>query len=234
MEPTEGEAKPGSADRAGIAKRERPDRVDSALLEILESARSRGFLGPGEIGAHIAHARGFARVVERAIGGQPPTFCDLGTGGGVPGLVLASEWPRAAGCLVEANARRSRALRAALGRLEWAGRVEVIEARAEAFAHRPERRERARAVVARSFAGPAATAEIATGLLEVGGVLVVSEPPGGDSTRWPTRQLALLGLGEARVERAGHEFTYAVMRKTAAAPSEFPRGVGRPTKRPLW
>jgi len=204
-----------------------------ALIEVLEAARDRGFLGPGEVVAHISHAHGFARVVQRILGSPPVTFCDLGTGGGVPGLVLAADWPDAAGILVEANARRARALRDALERLGWTGRIEVVEARAEDVAHRAGYREHADAVVARSFAGPAATAEIATGLLAVGGVLVVSEPPGGDARRWPTEQLALLGLGTARIEVA-EQGTYAVIRKTAVAPNEFPRGVGRPTKRPLW
>lgn len=207
--------------------------LELTLVEVLEAARDRGFLGPGPVAAHVSHAHGFARVAERALGAPPETFCDLGTGGGVPGLVLAADWPEAAGMFVEANARRGRALRGAVERLGWTGRIEVVEARAEDVGHRAEYRERAAAVVARSFAGPAATAEIATGLVALGGVLVVSEPPGSDARRWPDEQLALLGFGAARVEVV-EQGTYAVMQKSAIAPNEFPRGVGRPTKRPLW
>ena len=58
------------------------------LLEILIEAQSLGFLGPGDPASHISHALGFADAA--LVGaGAPSRFADLGTGGGVPGLVLA-------------------------------------------------------------------------------------------------------------------------------------------------
>ena len=54
--------------------------------------------------------------------------------------------------------------------------------RAEDWAHEPELRETFDLVTARSFARPAVTAEIACGFLKVGGLLVVSEPPGRHRT----------------------------------------------------
>jgi 16S rRNA (guanine527-N7)-methyltransferase len=88
-------------------------------------------------------------------------------------------------------------------------------------------------VTARSFAGPAATAEIAAGLVRVGGVLVVSDPPEPDPQRWPAEKLAELGFGAAeRQVASGAQFV--VLQKEHGAPDDVPRGVGRPTKRPRW
>ena len=59
-------------------------------------------------------------------------------------------------------------------------------------------REHFEVVTARSFAGPAVTAEIAAGFVAVGGVLVVSEPPDPDC-----RTLARGGPGRAGVRTRG-------------------------------
>jgi 16S rRNA (guanine527-N7)-methyltransferase len=209
-------------------------RDQRVLAQILETARDRGFIGPGDLGRHLAHAEGFAEVVETTLLGAPASFCDLGSGGGIPGLVLATCWHDARGALIDANARRCTLLREAVSLLGADDRIKVVEGRAEEIAHDPAHREQYDVVVARSFAGPAPTAEIATGLVRVGGIVVVSEPPGGAAGRWPDEHLAQLGLGAARITVLGDRGSYAVMRKDAMAPKEFPRAVGRPAKRPLW
>lgn len=203
------------------------------LQEVLERARAAGFLGPGPVEGHIVHAEGFAVAAESALGHPPRNFADLGTGGGVPGLVLADRWPAAQGAFVETGQRRCAWLREAVAHLDMAGRVEVVEDRAEAVGRAPEWRERFEVVTARSFAGPAVTGEIAAGLVEPGGVLVVSEPPARDPLRWPAEQLAELGFAPAEFkEVSGAHFV--VIRKIESAPARTPRAVGKPTKRPLW
>jgi 16S rRNA (guanine527-N7)-methyltransferase len=208
-------------------------RATEELRRLLEESRSAGFLGPGPVEPHLRHAEGFARVVEGALGREPAGFVDLGTGGGVPGLVLALRWPASGGAFVESGRRRCVWLRAALERLGAAARVEVLESRAEVVARSPEHRERFEAATARSFAGPAATAEIAAGLVAVGGALVVSEPPDADEARWPAAGLARLGFGPAEPVVAAQAH-FVVVRKAAVAPESYPRAVGRPAKRPLW
>src|SRR4051794_28553324 len=56
------------------------------LVDVLADARDAGFLGPGPIEPHIAHAEGFGAAAEQALGRAPENFADLGTGGGIPGL----------------------------------------------------------------------------------------------------------------------------------------------------
>jgi 16S rRNA (guanine527-N7)-methyltransferase len=203
------------------------------LRETLEQARTAGFLGPGPVEPHIHHAQGFAAAVEAALGREPENFADLGTGGGVPGLVLGVQWPRARGVLVESGQRRCAWLREAVLQLDLEDRIDVLEERAEKIGHPGDWRERFDAVTARSFAGPAVTAEIAAGLVKVGGVLVVSEPPTPEPRRWPADELRNLGFDAADpVEFAQAHF--AAVRKRHPAPEKFPRRVGQPSKHPLW
>ncbi len=204
-----------------------------SLSEVLARAREAGFLGPGPVEPHITHSEGFAGAVEGALGREPRNFADLGTGGGVPGLVLGQRWRETPGILVETGQRRCAWLREAAGLLSLEGRIEVVEDRAEAVGRPGPWRERFEVVTARSFAEPAVTAEIAAGLVEVGGILVVSEPPAPDPGRWPDQELGELGFAPAeRSELAGAHFV--VVRKRIPAPDRIPRGVGKPAKRPLW
>ena len=198
------------------------------LADVLEEARSGGFLGPGPVAPHIDHALGFAA----AIGDRTPAQAvDLGTGGGVPGLVLALHWPGSRWAFVEAQARRASFLADAVDRLGLGDRAEVVHERAEVVGRMPERRGQASLVTARGFASPAVTAECAAPLLEVGGVLVVSEPP-EDGDRWPAEGIPALGLGPAEI--ATDEARYAVLRAVSTCPDRYPRRVGVPGKRPLF
>jgi 16S rRNA (guanine527-N7)-methyltransferase len=198
-------------------------RVD----EILEASRELGFLGPGPVDAQVRHAQGFGDAFD----GVPDAFVDLGSGGGVPGLVLAELWPGATAVLVDSSERRTDFLRDAVDSLGWGLRVEVVRARAEAFARAPGRRGSFGAVVARGFGPPAVTAECAAPLLRVSGRFVVSEPP-DDADRWPVDGLALFGLEDAGVVEAGARFRVLVQR--SLCPERYPRRVGIPAKRPLW
>lgn len=174
---------------------------------------------------------------------------DLGSGGGVPGLVLAEADPTLRLVLLDSGARQCRFLRQAIADLDVGGRVEVVEERAETAARDPARRGAFDVIVARSFGSPAVTAECAVGFLRLGGCLVVSEPPGagvspetsgarvspetaGASDRWPPEALADLGLGPAVVCGTGG-FGFARMEKVRMN-DRWPRRVGIPAKRPCF
>lgn len=156
---------------------------------------------------------------------------DLGSGGGVPGLVLAEAHPTLGLVLLDSGARRCRFLRQATVELDLVDRVEVVEARAETAARDPARRGALDVVVARSFGSPAVTAECATGFLRLGGSLVVSEPPDA-SSRWPPEALADLGLGPAVACGTGG-FGFARLEKVRMD-DRWPRRVGIPAKRPRF
>ncbi|MDQ3944924.1 MAG: class I SAM-dependent methyltransferase [Actinomycetota bacterium] len=165
---------------------------------------------------------------------------DLGSGGGVPGLVLAVTQPGLHVVLLDSGRRRCRFLRQATSDLDLDDRVEVVEERAEIAARHPDRRGASDVVVARSFGSPAVTAECAVGFLRPGGWLVVSEPPGPGVSpetpaapdRWPPEALAELGLAPAMVRQAGG-FRFARLEKLRAD-DRWPRRVGIPAKRPRF
>lgn len=215
---------PGVAGRGAFWQAAAVDEV----VVWLERSRELGFLGPGPVDAHVGHALGFAEVV----GSAPAAVVDLGSGGGVPGLVLASVWPEATFVLLDAAERRTAFLHEAVEALGWAHRVSVVRARAEAAGRDPKLRGRFPVVVSRSFGPPPVTAECAAPLLAVGGRLVVSEPPEVDTAeaRWGGAGQVGLELVERRQAGAG----YAVLRQARPCPDRFPRREGVPGKRPLW
>jgi 16S rRNA (guanine527-N7)-methyltransferase len=195
------------------------------LLAQLERARALGFLGPGPVEAHVEHTVGFLTALEHVRG----AVVDLGSGGGVPGLIIAVARPDLTVVLVEAAAKRCRFLEAAVGALGI--EATVVEGRAEVIGH-TDRRGCADAVVSRSFGAPAATAECAAPLLRPGGLLVVSEPPEADDTRWPVAGVAKLGMGLG--PRSTGSPTVQVLRQVTACAASFPRRDGLPAKRPLF
>ncbi len=226
-----------------------------SLSGLLGEAKALGFLGPGPISAQLDHARAFARAVElawaaRSTGvtrtGRPPRrLIDLGSGGGVPGLVLAVLSPVMSVVLVEAHARRAAFLRRAVGALELGGRVTVEGVRAELLGRTPSRRGTFEIATARGFARPAVVTECAAPLLEAGGLLVVSEPPsdGGPreiSDRWPAEPLEMFGMGRAKILEAGStgsegsRYSFAAVSQERLCPPRFPRRVGVPVKHPLF
>lgn len=201
----------------------------AALDEQLERARSLGFLGPGPVEPHRRHADQLAEALERLA----PTVrtgraLDLGSGGGLPGLVLALRWPESTWVLLDANERRTAFLIETVDALGLADRVEVLRERAELAGRRSELRARLDLVTARSFGPPAVTAECGAPFLRPGGLLAVSEPPVPDPARWPAEGLATIGLSLLEVG------TWAVFRLAGAVPEDLPRRVGIPGKRPIW
>ena len=178
--------------------------------------------------AQLEHSLAFARLVRD----HPNHAVDLGSGAGVPGLVLALLWPQSRWALLDANERRTTFLAEALVTLNLATRVEVVVARAEVVGRQPDRRGTADLVVARGFGPPAVVAECAAPLLRVGGTLIVAEPPGGAPDRWPASGLELLGLVEDG--RATDPVALQRLRQAVPCPDRYPRRVGIPLKRPLF
>lgn len=195
----------------------------------MERSRELGFLGPGPVDDHRAHAVGFAAAFPAA----PASVLDLGSGGGLPGLVLAEQWPTTTFVLLDSNRRRTTFLAEAVTDLGWDSRVRIVHARAEVAGRDPTLRSRFAAVVSRSFGPPALVAECAAPFLVVGGLCVVSEPPHvAVEERWPEAGVTAVGM----VLRGPYRTTggYVVLRQTVLCPDRYPRREGIPGKRPLW
>jgi 16S rRNA (guanine527-N7)-methyltransferase len=149
----------------------------------------------------------------------------------VPGLVLAHDRPGSHWVLLDASVAKTAFLSGACAVLGLEDRVTVVTARAEELGRDQAHRGRYAWVVARAFARPAVVAECAAPLLQVGGVLMVSEPP-EHRLRWPASGVALLGLATGEADLATPRI--AVLHQRRRCPERFPRRVGIPAKRPLW
>jgi 16S rRNA (guanine527-N7)-methyltransferase len=175
----------------------------------------------------VSHAEGFIAALEGLAEGS--LVIDLGSGGGVPGLVIAEARPDLRVVLLDSLERRVALLAEAIVALNWEGRVVAELARAEDTGRSPQWRAQVDAVTARSFGPPATVAECAAPLLRINGVLVVSEPP-EETDRWPADGLAPLGLLDEGSPVPGMRR----LRQVSPCPDTYPRRVGMPAKRPLF
>lgn len=126
----------------------------------------------------MARSLAFAAVLGAAPNGLA---VDLGSGGGLPALVLAVLWPASEWLLIDSNGRKAGWLEDAVRGLGISSRVEVRCQRAE-LTGRGGYRHRAELVTARGFGPPASTAECAAPLLRERGHLLVADPRGGRVT----------------------------------------------------
>ncbi len=196
----------------------------------IEGAR---LLGPGPLEPQMEHADGFVAVWNSLRGEAPLRYLDLGSGGGLPGLLLLEAWSTR-GVLMDAMQKRTAFLREALA---WSGAPTngtIVTARAEDLARDPDFDGQFDLVTARSFGPPSVTAECAIRFLRRDGLLIVSEPPDRDGweERWPADALRVLGLRP--VQRFHTPFTFQALEKFADTDEQFPRRSGTPGKRPLF
>lgn len=201
---------------------------EAVVLDIWRAGQRLSAVGPGPVDVHLEHGKRLAAQL------SPPRLAiDIGSGAGIPGLVLAGVWPESRWLLLDAAARRVRLLEEAVGRLGWIGRVEVRHGRAEAVAREPEWRGAADLVTARSFGPPAATAECGAGFLAVDGLLVVTEPPDDTPGRWSSSALSQIGLAPVAPAETDVVRIQRLLR-VGDVPDSVPRRPGIPQKRPLF
>ncbi len=163
---------------------------DTALLSALSAIQARGAIGEASLHAAIAHAEQFVAALPAWV----HSVADLGSGGGLPGLVIAVRRPELVLSLVERRRSRADLLSRAVRALGCADRVTVVADDVQRLAAtHPHAFD---AVTARSFAAPPITAKWAGALLRTGGILVVSEPPADEQDRWPHALLAACGLAD--------------------------------------
>jgi 16S rRNA (guanine527-N7)-methyltransferase len=167
---------------------------DAALRRALSAIQDRGGIGTTGLDDAIAHADRYVALLP--VGSA--RVADLGSGGGLPGLVIAWRRTDLRLVLVERRLTRADLLRRAVSALGMGDRVAVHAADVRALAD--VERARFDVVTARSFAAPEVTALWAGRLLRSGGLLLVSEPPSTLAAddqwalRWPASLLDRCGL----------------------------------------
>lgn len=150
----------------------------TALLDALAHAQGIGLLGSRPIEEVVDHADAFVSALTSVTG----TVIDLGSGGGVPGLVIADVRPDLRLELVDRRRKRTDVLERLVHRLGWSDRVVVRPVDAEDLVRAEP--SRVDAVVSRGFGPPDVTTRIAAALVRPGGLVVISDPPGEQGDRW--------------------------------------------------
>lgn len=174
-----------------------------------------------------------------AMGPRPEgRLIDVGTGAGFPGIPLKIAQPQIRLTLVEATGKKAEFCRHIVGALGLED-VEVVHARAEEVAHRPEHREVYDWALARAVAGLQVLVEYLLPFLRLGGKAIAQKGESGPAEAQAAEPaLALVG-GRIRqvipVELPGVVETryLVVMEKVALTPADYPRRPGIPAKRPL-
>jgi predicted O-methyltransferase YrrM len=170
---------------------------DSTLLAVLESLRERGALGEPSIPRAITHAEAFVAPIP----GAARRLIDLGSGGGLPGLVVAVRRPMLSIVLTERRERRGDLLRLACTRLGLEDRVSVFVGDVVALAKQASAKNSFDVVTARAFGDPLWTLRCAVPFLSPTGIIVVSEPPVVSiAERWPIDDVGDLGLRRIPVD----------------------------------
>jgi 16S rRNA (guanine527-N7)-methyltransferase len=159
---------------------------------------AHGLLGPREVprlwDRHLLNCAVVAELVAERRG----TLLDLGSGAGLPGLVLAMVLPDTAVTLLEPMERRCRFLTECVTELELAN-VTVLRGRAEDVTLRTD------VVTARAVAPLPRLAELAVGVVRPGGmVLAIKGRTAADELKAAGPVLRRMGIRGAQVVRAGH------------------------------
>jgi 16S rRNA (guanine527-N7)-methyltransferase len=162
---------------------------------------------------------------------------DLGSGAGLPGLVLAASRPASRFDLIESTARKCEFLRGAAGAMGLENAT-VVCRRSEDWA-RAEGRERYDAVTARALGGLSVLAELASPLLREGGVLVAwkgaRSPAEERELERAAGELAMepVEIRSVRPYPGSRDRHIHLLRKNGPTPDGLPRRAGMAAKRPF-
>ncbi|MDA1279425.1 MAG: 16S rRNA (guanine(527)-N(7))-methyltransferase RsmG [Chloroflexi bacterium] len=163
---------------------------------------------------------------------------DVGSGVGVPGIVMKIAIPELRVTLLDSIQKRTNFLEEVVAELKLED-VEVINARAEELGQDPSHRESYDVVTARAVARLAELAELTIPFASIGGIVILPKSAGVEKELEEAGSAAeLLGAAPAitlKVDRPGDsppdDMVYWM--KISSTPREFPRRIGVPHQSPL-
>ena len=167
----------------------------------------------------------------------PRRALDLGSGGGVPGIILALARPEMSWTLVDSVRKKADAMRGFAAELGLAN-VTVVAERAEVLGRDPAHRERYDLIAARACAALPVLVEYGLPLLRDGGSLLAWKGAVADEElRAGAAASRLLGGGEPESRdvamTALGDHRLVLVRKMGPTPHGYPRRPGVPSRQPL-
>lgn len=211
------------------------ERYVDLLLEANARLNLTRIVDPPDVARlHLLDALAALPLVDRW---APSRAVDLGTGGGVPGLVLALARPDVEWTLVDSVAKKAAAVAGFADRLRLPS-VLVRPERAEVLGRMSGQRESFDLVAARALAPLPVLVEYALPLLRIGGRLLAWKGPMADAElEAGISAAAFLGGGRPSVVSPGWmalgDRRFVVIEKLEPTPVVYPRRPGVPSRRPL-
>ena len=162
----------------------------ASLEPVLRAAQKIGALSGAPLEQIISHALWFAR----AIPSSAQRVVDLGSGAGVPGLIIAFERPELELVLVDRRSGRTDSLARSVLALNLASRVSVKCSEIAELARDSKFAKNFDAAISRGLGPPLETLRLSRDLVKTGGVVIISEPPPETQSRWDPNQISMLDL----------------------------------------
>lgn len=208
------------------------DRLAALIAESPHNLVSRGER-PTVRERHVAECAALVPLL-RAEAGQ--SWVDVGTGGGLPGLVLAVLQPDVGWTLVDATRKKAAAVRSFADELALPN-VQVVAGRAETLGHDPAYRAQFDGAVSRALAALPTLIELCRGFVRASGVLAAVKGPQWEdevAASVPARRALRVGDVDAvAVPDAGRPTWLLTMKALGPPPPPYPRRDGRPASHPL-
>ena len=163
---------------------------------------------------------------------------DVGTGAGIPGIVLKIAVPELQITLIDSNKKRTNFLTEVVNALEL-NDIQVVNGRAEEIAQEIDHREKYDLVLARAVARLNELAELTIPFANIGGTIILAKSRGVEEEVKEAAVAAdILGAAPAitiEVNKPGNsppdDMVYWM--KISPTPNEFPRRVGVPHQSPI-
>ena len=168
----------------------------------------------------------------------PASLIDIGTGAGFPGIPLKILYPALRLTLVDSVGKKVDFCRHMVEKLGL-DKVEVLQCRAEELGQQAAHREKYDWAAARAVANLNILVEYLLPLVHVGGAVLAQKGETGPSEAQSCERAARILGGHIRrlipISLAGvvEERYLIVIDKVAATPSNYPRRVGVPAKKPI-
>ena len=171
-------------------------------------------------------------------GKRKGSLVDIGTGAGFPGIPLKIIAPQIQIILVESIGKKAEFCQHVINHLGLEG-VSILQNRAEELGQDKLHREKYDWAVARAVAHLNILSEYLLPLVKVGGEMIAQKGQAGPAeAQMAANAFRILG-GHLRIIRkveipgVAEERYLIAVNKIAATPSQYPRRIGIPTKKPL-
>ena len=224
-----------TGDRAGLQltalQREQLEGYVALLMEANNRFNLTAIKDPALIKSNLVEA---SLELAALLPQRATSLIDVGSGGGVPGMVLAIAFPDTQVCLLDSTRKKVSFLGETAAVLGLTN-VTAVHGRAEELAHDPAHRETYTIGTARAVARLATLVELVLPFVKSGGMALFPKGAGAEDELDEARQaIGYVGGRHPRlIDSARDDTRYVLIDKVQPTPERFPRRTGIPGKQPI-